>query len=220
MSDATAITVDAIEALASKLDGLAGLDEADKATLATVFTLAGQAAAPTTRSLGFSLNFTMPGNVNAGGPNFVLPGAFKLGLSQGGFGQPGGSQMGGQPHMGERPNLRSTHVHRHGQRGHRPDPFRAQARPRAVAEEGARRWPHWSSATTSRRPSSTRYRDDLGAAGDDVEGFDKSSGKVHFNDFSITRKIDAASPMLLALYTPDPPGHGPGVEGAEDGGLL
>ena len=63
-------------------------------------------------------------------------------------------------------------------------------------------------------------RDDLGAAGDDVEGFDKSSGKVHFNDFSITRKIDAASPMLFALYTPDPPGHGPGVEGAEDGGLL
>ncbi len=107
MPDDLSLTVEDVEALATKLDGMSGLDDVDKSTLAAVFALAGQAvAAPDDEVSGFAVDSFRPGGDNSiiivnsfGNPNLELTGAFRMGLSNGGFGQPGGAQMGGQPHM-------------------------------------------------------------------------------------------------------------------------
>ncbi len=100
MSEPGSISVSDIGELADKLDTLAGLDDGDRRVLAGVFELAGRAAAdqePDVEGFGLGLQDEMNTHgivvVNSM-PQLSFQGAFNLG-----FGNPGGSHMGGQPHM-------------------------------------------------------------------------------------------------------------------------
>jgi hypothetical protein len=99
VSEQGSISVRDIESLADKLDALGGLDDADRAVLVGVFELAGRAAAVDEPDVeGFGI-VTEDGATHGivvinSRPALSFQGAFNLGFSN-----PGGAQMGGQPHM-------------------------------------------------------------------------------------------------------------------------
>jgi hypothetical protein len=94
------ISVTDLAGLADRLESLEGLDESDRELLAGVFELAGTAAADQQNDVqGFGTE--IQDGLAAHGiivvcrePGFGFQAAFNLG-----FGNPGGAQMGAQPHM-------------------------------------------------------------------------------------------------------------------------
>jgi len=100
MGTTTSISIGDIEALAKKLDAVEGLDDAERVVLAGVFELAGRAVADQDEVQGFGVVIDDHGATQGivivnSMPQLSLNNSFNLG-----FGNPGASHMGAQPHMG------------------------------------------------------------------------------------------------------------------------